>query len=104
RGSAVLIVHGQAEIGPDIRERWLEATRPTLEASRAAPGNAFYFYAADLFAPSSFHVLQLWEDQASFDAHLADPHHRARLAALDEMGGRWSTVTHYEIAEVRRKR
>ena len=100
----MIIVHGEAQIGPTIRDQWLEATGPTLAGSRTAPGNLLYLYAADLFEPTSFHVFQAWEDQAAMDTHIADPHHRERLKQLDEMGGRWSSVTHYDVSAVRRKR
>jgi quinol monooxygenase YgiN len=100
----MIAIHGHADIGDDIRDRWLDLTRPGLAASRSAPGNLLYLYASDLFEPSSFHVWQLWEDQAAIDAHIADPEHKARLRDLDELGGRWTSVTHYEISEVRKKR
>ena len=67
-------------------------------------GNELYLYAADVFAPTSCHVFQVWQDRASLEAHIADPHHRQHLAALDELGARWSSVTHYEVASVLRKR
>ncbi|MBW8827335.1 MAG: antibiotic biosynthesis monooxygenase [Acidobacteria bacterium] len=100
----MLIVHGEAQIGPAIRERWLETTRETVPTTRAEPGNLMYLYAADLFEPSSFHVFQVWEDQASMDAHIADPFHRQRINELDAMGGRWEHVTHYDVSAVRHKR
>ena len=71
---------------------------------RSEPGNLMYLYAADLFEPSSFHVFQVWEDQQYLDAHIAEPYHKERIKALEEMGGRWTSVTHYDVSAMRRKR
>jgi quinol monooxygenase YgiN len=100
----MIIVHGAAVFEPSVRERWVAATRETVEASRAQPGNHLYLYAADVHRPEACHVFQLWEDRPSMERHIADPGHRAQLQRFAEMGARWESVTHYEIAEVIRKR
>lgn len=58
----------------------------TMAASRAEAGCVEYRFTADLAAPLSFHVVELWRDEASVVGHLSGEGFVNFAAALPTLG------------------
>ena len=97
----MLLIVGTVRLPAENLERARPAMRAMAEASRAEPGCLEYGYAEDVLVPGLIHVKELWQDQASLDAHFASSHIQAWRAAWPalEIGGRDLRV--YEVGAPR---
>jgi len=50
---------------------------------------------------NSYASIETWDDQASLDAHMQQPHTQALLAALPPWVAGAPVITTYEVSEVR---
>lgn len=67
----MLIVGGVFEVDPEQRDAFLASRVEAMQRSRAEAGNQEYVLAADPVEPSRVILFEIWDDQASLDAHLA---------------------------------
>ncbi|GGH50130.1 antibiotic biosynthesis monooxygenase [Comamonas phosphati] len=82
----MLLIVGTVRLPAGNLERARPAMRAMVEASRAEPGCLEYGYAEDVLAPGLIHVKELWQDQASLDAHFASGHIAAWRAVWPGLG------------------
>jgi quinol monooxygenase YgiN len=94
----VLIVAGTFQIDPDARGLLFEAVAPMVEATRAEPGCQAYVFSADPDDPSLVHLFELWDDQASLDAHFASDHMAAWQARAADLPFRSRDITKYLVS------
>ena len=96
-----LIIAGTVRVPPEH----VEALRPHMlemrEATRAEVGCQIYGYAEDVGEPGLIHVFEVWDDQASLDAHIASPHMATWRAAGARYGVHGRALTAYEVASSR---
>ena len=65
----MIIVAGTFDVAPEHRDEFL-ATRHDLQLhSRTEPGCVEYVFSADSIDPGRVRLFELWQDQASLDAH-----------------------------------
>jgi quinol monooxygenase YgiN len=70
----MLLIVGTVRLPAENLERARPAMQAMVQASRAEPGCLEYGYAEDVLVPGLIHVKELWQDQASLDAHFASRH------------------------------
>jgi quinol monooxygenase YgiN len=66
----VVIVLGTIEIDPEQRAEFLAGQEAELEESRAEPGCVEFLMLADHDRADLVRLLEVWEDTASYEAHL----------------------------------
>jgi quinol monooxygenase YgiN len=67
----------------DRRDAFLALMRSTVAASQVEAGCLTYRLTADINDPLIFHLIELWADEAAFEAHKAgDPFRRFREGLL----------------------
>jgi quinol monooxygenase YgiN len=72
---------------PSRRAEVLEASAPIQKATRDdEPGCLVYCFAADPVQPELIQVYELWEDEASLQAHFAHPNYVAMRNMLGAAG------------------
>lgn len=97
----MLLIVGTVRLPAENLERARPAMRAMMEASRAEPGCLEYGYAEDVLVPGLIHVKELWQDQASLDAHFASSHIAAWRAAWPGLGIGGRDLRVYEVGAPR---
>jgi quinol monooxygenase YgiN len=67
----MLIVAGAFVVAPEDRDAFLAGRNESIVSTRAEAGCLDYVLSADPVDPAKVVIFERWEDQASFDAHLA---------------------------------
>lgn len=98
----MLLIVGTVRLPAENLERAKPAMRAMAEASRAEPGCLEYGYAEDVLVPGLIHVKELWQDQASLDAHFASSHIAAWRAAWPALGIGDRDLRVYEVGAPRK--
>ena len=91
----MLIVAGQFDVDPAVRDEFLTARAPAMESTRTEGGCLEYVLSADPIDATRVVLFERWADQASFDAHMAG------VASAPRTGGPAPTgfsVNIYDIA------
>ena len=70
----MIIVEGEARLGPGEIERLRDAMRAQIESTRAEPGCLHYSYAQDVLDPQILQIREVWTDQAALEAHFRTEH------------------------------
>ena len=91
----MLIVAGSFEIAPEDREAFIAGRHDAMVSTRQEAGCLEYVMAADPLDAGRIILLERWEDQASFDAHVAGLGTRPRPSGPAPTG---MSVEIYEIA------
>jgi quinol monooxygenase YgiN len=68
----LVIAHSQAKAGHE--DEFARLIEGIAEPSRKERGSVRYELLRDEADPSRFAVIEEWQDQAAFDAHVASPH------------------------------
>ncbi|MCX5198559.1 antibiotic biosynthesis monooxygenase [Streptomyces sp. NBC_00249] len=74
--TAVARLQARPGLEPAVREQALAL----VAATRAEPGNLSYRPYEDPLAPGAWVILEEWQDEAAWQAHLASPHLAEALA------------------------
>lgn len=98
----MLLIVGTVRLPAKNLERARPAMRAMAEASRAEPGCLEYGYAEDVLVPGLIHVKELWQDQASLDAHFASSHIAVWRAAWPRLGIGERDLRVYEVGAPRK--
>ncbi len=80
----MLIVSVVFEFVPGGFERIRQTVETAVDNSRKEPGAQTYDWAIDITAPNRATIFEVWDDQASLDAHFTYPYMDALVAALSE--------------------
>ena len=70
----MLVVIASLPGKPDKRQECIAALTKAAAASRGDAGCISYAFTVDLETPDRYVSVELWEDQASLDAHFTTPH------------------------------
>lgn len=94
----MIIVNGHLTIDPAQREAAEAAIAEAVAATRAEPGNVDYRFSTDLADPNRINMVEIWEDQAAIDAHMATEHLAGFMAAIGPCVAGSVSLTSYDIA------
>lgn len=78
----MLIVHATLPILPDKREEFLGAVGGLIEASNAEEGVIDYALYESVAKPGEFLMVEHYQDEAAFGAHMTSAHFQAAAPAL----------------------
>jgi quinol monooxygenase YgiN len=70
----MIIIAGEFEVKPELREDAVVALLRMQDASQAEAGCLAYEFYADLREPAIFFIYEAWADQSALDAHNASSH------------------------------
>jgi quinol monooxygenase YgiN len=94
----MILITGKATLLPDHRDAAIAAANTMSAASLAEPGCIDYRFWISTTDPNTMLLLEEWEDQASLDAHITQPHLAEFGAALGPaLDGGFAVIKH-EIA------
>lgn len=69
------------QVKPELADRFIEATRPFTEATRAEEGNLFFEWSRSVEDPNEFVLVEAFKDGAG-EAHVTAPHFQEGLDAM----------------------
>ncbi|NJO71895.1 MAG: antibiotic biosynthesis monooxygenase [Oscillatoriales cyanobacterium RM1_1_9] len=70
-----MVVIAYLKVKPEDRQTFLDvATRTAQATNEKEPGANTYIFYEDQNTPNLFFFFEEWQDQASFEAHLEQPH------------------------------
>lgn len=98
----MLIIEGWLQFAPGEIDKFDEAARQMVEATRQEEGCLHYAFARDLNDPDIIRISERWVDEAALEAHFASPHMAAFGAGLAQVERLGSDVRLYNGDEVRR--
>lgn len=98
----MLIIEGWLQFAPGEIDKFDEAARQMVEATRQEEGCLHYAFARDLNDPDIIRISERWVDEAALEAHFASPHMAAFGAGLAQVERLGSDVRLYHGDEVRR--
>jgi quinol monooxygenase YgiN len=81
----MVIVHAQAPIKPDARERWLEILNAVTPPSRAEDACQSYVIYEAVETPSTYIFVEQWASLDGLYAHFHTPHFTEFFGALGEV-------------------
>lgn len=87
----MIIVAGTFDVAPGDRDEFLAIRRDLQLYSRTEPGCIEYVFSADSIDPGRVRLFELWQDQASLDAH-GEALRRTREAEAATGGGAEAAV------------
>jgi quinol monooxygenase YgiN len=79
---------------PGFETRFRQLLRDTMTASAGEPGCVDYRFTADLDSPDTYHLVELWRDEAALLGHLKGPIFTHFLATLPSLGALLSSVAY----------
>ncbi|MBA4779814.1 MAG: hypothetical protein A2792_01650 [Sphingomonadales bacterium RIFCSPHIGHO2_01_FULL_65_20] len=98
----MLIIEGWLQFAPGEIDKFAEAARQMVEATRQEEGCLHYAFARDMNDPDIIRISERWVDEAALEAHFASPHMAAFGAGLAQVERLGSDVRLYDGEEVRR--
>lgn len=81
----MLIILGSATAAPGQRDELIAAALEITAATRGDEGCLSYGFAADLVDPSIISSVEVWRDQAAFDAHMQHEHTQQFIARVRDL-------------------
>ena len=97
----MLVVVATVPGQPDKRAQIVAALATCAAASRNDPGCRSYIFTTDVEDEHSYASIETWDDQASLDAHMQQPHTQALLATLADKVAAAPVITTYEVSATR---
>lgn len=98
----MLIIEGWMQFAPGEIDKFSEAARQMVDATRAEPGCLHYAFARDMNDPDIIRISERWVDAAALEAHFTSPHMAAFGAGLAQVERLGADVRLYDGDEVRR--
>ena len=65
-----VVIAGEIDMAPGVRDRTLSEARPLIDAALAERGCVHYAWTADPELPDRIHVFEQWDAEADLAAHL----------------------------------
>jgi quinol monooxygenase YgiN len=96
----MLIVAGTLEIDPEHRDAFFAAVAPMVRATRTEAGCQAYAFSPDPDEPGLIHLFEVWDDQASLDAHFASEHMATWQARSGELPIRSRDIAKYLVSGI----
>ena len=97
----MLVVIATVPGQPAHAEAIVAALAECAAASRKDPGCRSYVFTTDVEDANSYASIETWDDQASLDAHMQQPHTQKLLAVIGDKVAGAPVITTYEVSEVR---
>jgi len=97
----VLVVIATVPGKPDKRADIVAGLAECAAASRQDAGCRSYWFTTDVENPDSYASIETWDDQASLDAHMSQPHTQKLLGAIGDWVAGAPVITTYDVSEVR---
>lgn len=94
----MFVVTGYLTINPELRAEAEAAMAPFVAATRAEAGCIDYRFSTDVLDPTIINGVEIWEDQASIDAHMGSAHMAEFMGAIGPCLGGEATFTSHEIS------
>jgi quinol monooxygenase YgiN len=94
----MVILHAQAPIQPEARERWLAILAAVTPPSRAEDACQSYVIYEAVETPSTFIFVEEWTNLEGLYAHFNTPHFTEFFAALGEVLAGPPVGSIYEVA------
>ncbi len=98
----MLIIEGWLHFAPGEIDKFGEAAKQMVEATRQEEGCLHYAFARDMNDPDIIRISERWADDAALEAHFQSPHMAAFGAGLAQVERLGSDVRLYAGDEVRR--
>lgn len=98
----MLIIEGWLHFAPGEIDKFIEAARLMVEATREEEGCLHYAFARDMNDPDIVRITERWTDEAALEEHFKSPHMAAFGAGLAQVERIGSDVRLYAGDEVRR--
>lgn len=89
----MIIAHIIFDVKPGERDLFVASVIEVMKHSKADEGCVIYEYMADLQDDHRFYITEMWTDQATLDAHLAQPHSQKCMGIL----GSISTISDVKL-------
>lgn len=99
-GQTMLIVAGTITTEPGGREPFLSAVQPMVAATLDEAGCHEYAFAPDPNDDNRIMLYELWDDQASLDAHFASDHMADWQRARTDLAVADASIKKYLISSV----
>ena len=96
----MLIIAGSITTSPGHRDVFLAAAAPMVAATHAESGCREYVFSPDPDDADRILLFELWEDQASLDAHFVSEHMAAFQRALADVSVTGREIQKYTISDV----
>src|SRR5262249_53555397 len=84
-GAVFVVTH--ADVPPPSKDSCIAALKTLIAASRKEPGSLRFDIFQQGSRPNHFSVVEIWKDQAAYDAHITATHTKAFRDALTPMTG-----------------
>lgn len=94
----MIIVIAEATTRPEAADEVAGLLATTAAASRSDAGCLDYRFYRDTEDPTHFASVETWESRADLDAHMAQPHTQALLAALPDKVTAAPSITVHEVS------
>ena len=98
----MLIIDGWLHFAPGEIDKFSEAAKQMVEATRQEEGCLHYAFARDMNDPDIIRISERWVDEAALEAHFQSPHMAAFGAGLAQVERLGSDVRLYQGDEVHR--
>jgi quinol monooxygenase YgiN len=98
----MLIIDGWLHFAPGEIDKFSEAARQMVEATRQEEGCLHYAFARDMNDPDIIRISERWVDEAALEAHFQSPHMAAFGAGLAQVERLGADIRLYQGDEVRR--
>jgi len=93
----MLVVHATIPVDPAHRDRAVELMRTLAVESRAEEGVIDYRVTTDIEDENVFRIVERYEDEAAFGAHVETEHFGEFEAALPELLDGEPTITRFDV-------
>jgi quinol monooxygenase YgiN len=81
----MIIIQASMKAKPGKRDQAIGAFNEAMAGSQAEAGCIAYRFTADIIEPDSFHILEMWEDEAALLAHLGGQAFKGFMAVAGEI-------------------
>ncbi|KJS05053.1 MAG: hypothetical protein VR73_13115 [Gammaproteobacteria bacterium BRH_c0] len=90
----MILINVTVTANPGQEEAFKALLLETMAASRAEEGCVEYRFTADLSQSGTFHLVELWRDEAALNGHFATPTFAHFINALSPLGELVSSVAY----------
>lgn len=96
----MLIVAGQVQIKPEMREEAVQAALTMAKATQAEDGCIAYRFYSPLDDPNTFFIFEQWESEAALQAHFQTPHMATFREVLPRVLAGEMAIKRYDVSNV----
>ncbi len=94
-----VIVAGTVPINPEMRDVAVSAIRKCVAETKKEAGCRAYEFTVDLNDANLFHLYELWDDDASLEAHMKLAHTVELLATMPTFLGGQPNIGKYFVSD-----